>query len=429
MQSPAGRSRGPRRLSGSALAVFPASAPQLSMASQGALEEHPSGCKLPPGYASLLDRFIQVVGGDARVRAAWVHGSVARGDADEVSDLDVIIAVADDDVPAFAAGWRDRLDEVTPTVMARPSHGTSGSWLAITPACQRFDLWVEPASRVASSPVHYRHVLFDHDNLAALVPAPPAPAPPSADKILDLARRFRAAASVARAADELLMLQVIWVLRWILHDAYVELNRPLPETGLKQWSAKLTDAQRATLVALPSSGDPAPVIAALEDVLGKLPAQLPGPVLQDVVVPPEGVIRGLSIGSVPAGTWGRNVVEEYFALQLYLTVILHRRDWLLGVVGANDARQLLYELALEANGRRPATSPADWSGRLTNEQRLELLAIPSGSADRESVLAAHLGGRDVFTRRGRAVLGQAWPTAMETAVTTHVDRVIAATGA
>ncbi len=122
------------------------------MALQAALEEHPSGCKLPPGYASLLDRFIDVVGGDPRVRAAWVHGSVARGDADEVSDLDVIIAVADDDIPAFAAGWRDRLDEVTPTVMARPSHGTSGSWLAITPACQRLDLWVEPASGVGFVP-------------------------------------------------------------------------------------------------------------------------------------------------------------------------------------------------------------------------------------------------------------------------------------
>jgi hypothetical protein len=397
------------------------------MPSQEALEQHPSGCKLPPGYGGLLDRFIEVARVDRRVRAAWVHGSVARGDADEVSDLDAIVAVADDDIPAFAAGWRDRLDEVTPTVMARASHGTSGSWLAITPACQRFDLWVEPASSIASSPVHHRHVLFDHDDLAALVPAPPPPAAPSPDKLRGLTRRFRAAASVGRAADELLMLQVIWALRWILYDAYVETNRPLPPTGLMQWSAKLTDAQRATFVALPSSGDPAPVIAALEDVLGKLPAQLPDPVLRDVVVPPEGVIRGLDIGSVPAGSWGRNVVEEYFALHLYLTVALHRRDWLLGVFGANDARKLLYELALEANGRRPAASPADWSGRLTNDQRLDLLAIPSGSADRESVLAAHLGGRDVFTRRGRAVLGPAWPTAMEVAVTTHVDRLVAAT--
>jgi predicted nucleotidyltransferase len=115
------------------------------MASEAALEEHPSGCKVPRGYSRLLDRCIEVLGGDRRVRAAWVHGSVARGDADEVSDLDVIIAVADDDLPAFAAGWRDRLNEITAAVMARPSFGSTGSWLAITPACQRFDLWVEPA--------------------------------------------------------------------------------------------------------------------------------------------------------------------------------------------------------------------------------------------------------------------------------------------
>ncbi len=114
-----------------------------------------------------------------------------------------------------------------------------------------------------------RHVLFDHDGLDTLVPAPPAPTAPSPDKLRDLARRFSAAASVGRVADELLMLQVIWVLRWILYDAYVESNRPLPRTGLKHLTAKLSDAQRATFVGLPTSGDPAPVIAALEEALGQ----------------------------------------------------------------------------------------------------------------------------------------------------------------
>ena len=149
------------------------------------------------------------------------------------------------------------------------------------------------------------------------------------------------------------MLQVIWVLRWVLYNAYCRHSCPDPD---------------------------------LPDV---------------VMMPPEGFIRGLDIDSAPAGTWGRHVAEEYFALHLYLTVALHRRDWLLGVLGANDARRLLYELALETNGRRPAASPADWSGRLTSEQRLDLLAIPSGAADLQSVLAAHLSGREVFTRRGR----------------------------
>jgi hypothetical protein len=104
------------------------------------------------------------------------------------------------------------------------------------------------------------------------------------------------------------MLQVIWALRWILYDAYVESNRPLPPTGFKQWSAKLTDVQRETFASLPTSGDPALIIAALEDVFGQLPAHLPDPALQAVVLPPEGCIRGLDIGSVPAGTcqgtWG-----------------------------------------------------------------------------------------------------------------------------
>jgi hypothetical protein len=139
------------------------------------------------------------------------------------------------------------------------------------------------------------------------------------------------------------------------------------------------------------------------------------------------VIRGLDVGSVPNGSWSRHVAEEYFALHLYLSVALYRRDWLLGVLGANDARKLLNELALETNGRSPAASPADWSGRLTNQQRLDLLAIPSGSADRAHVLAAHLAGREVFTSRGREILAEAWPTDMEIAVTTYVDRAIAAT--
>jgi hypothetical protein len=133
---------------------------------------------------------------------------------------------------------------------------------------------------------------------------------------------------------------------------------------------------------------------------------------------PEGSSRGLGIGSVPAGTWARYVTEEYFALRLYLTVALHRRDWLLGVLGTADARRLLYELALEANGRPPAVSPADWSGRLTSGQRLDLLAIPAGAADRQSVVVAHLRGRELFTRRGREIFSETSPFEMDAAVTT-----------
>lgn len=50
----------------------------------------------------LLQRVRLVVEGDARVRAAWLFGSCARGDTDALSDLDVAVVVRDDAVAAVA---------------------------------------------------------------------------------------------------------------------------------------------------------------------------------------------------------------------------------------------------------------------------------------------------------------------------------------
>ena len=62
----------------------------------------------------LLRRIEQGIRGDCRVRAAWVTGSVARGEDDALSDLDIFIVVADDAIAdvvhnrrAHAAGPAD----------------------------------------------------------------------------------------------------------------------------------------------------------------------------------------------------------------------------------------------------------------------------------------------------------------------------------
>jgi predicted nucleotidyltransferase len=392
------------------------------MEPKAGMEAHGSGVRLPFGYSQLFDAASEVFAADERVRGAWVHGSVARGDADAASDLDVIVAVADDDLPSFAAGWRERLAAVTDTVMARPSFGSNGSWLAVTPRGERFDLWVEAASQVAVSPVRDRRPIFDRDALSAVVPAPPAPAPRDEDVLNRLRGSYIAVAAAVPLADDLFLHQLIWTLRWVLYNAYVELNRPLPATlGLKQWSAKLTAAQRATFLHLPVAGDAGPVLDALAEVLGPLPDPLPEPTMATAVFPPDGMIRGLTVSSAEPGTWVRHVAEEQLALHLYLTVAVHRDDWLLGVVGANDARRLLYELYLDANGRPPATAPADWSGRLTPGQRSVLLAIPTAAPTRDSVVTAHLTGRETFAAQGRALLGDQWPAPMQEAVWRHVD--------
>lgn len=53
---------------------------------------------------ALLDRVRAVLAADARVDAAWVFGSVGRGEADGFSDLDVAVVIDDDVLPAALAG-------------------------------------------------------------------------------------------------------------------------------------------------------------------------------------------------------------------------------------------------------------------------------------------------------------------------------------
>ena len=386
------------------------------------MEAHPSGVLVPPGYGPLLDSATEVLRADDRVQAAWVHGSLARSEGDALSDLDVIVAVADDSLTEFGAGWRNRLAAITPTVMARRFFGDGGSWLSITPSCQRFDFWVEAASGVATSMVNDRHLLFDRAGLAALVPPPLPPADPSPEKFAQLRDWYAAcAAVVATDPEPLLCIEVMHTLRWILYEAYVEANRPLPVKSVKRWSAKLTAAQRDLLVALPSEGDPALVMAALDDALGPLVDELPDPSLGRVVMPPEGMLRGVYLPSEPAEARARHVVDEFFAIHLYLTLVIHRDDWLLGHDGINYLRRVLYELDLEQNGRAAATEPSDWAARLSDDQHGELLALPTGPPTPDGVIDGHRAVRVTFVERGHALLGDDWPSDLEHAVCTRVD--------
>jgi hypothetical protein len=47
--------------------------------------------------AVLLEHLTTVLRGDARIVAAWIGGSIGRGEADDLSDIDIHLAVADQD--------------------------------------------------------------------------------------------------------------------------------------------------------------------------------------------------------------------------------------------------------------------------------------------------------------------------------------------
>lgn len=211
---------------------------------------------LPSGYRELLEKVVVAVERDDRFRALWLSGSLARGAADAGSDLDVVVAVRDEDFDAYVATWRDWLASITPTLIARELPGATGIFYSTTDACLRLDVVAERVTNVATSNHRYRLVVVDKDGLDDLVPSPPPAAGPDADHLNQIAEEFYRRVAIFPAAvvarrDWLLGVEGIQGHRRMLYDAFVEVNQPLPPMGLKQFTAKLTPDQRKVLEGLP----------------------------------------------------------------------------------------------------------------------------------------------------------------------------------
>ncbi|MEQ4205650.1 nucleotidyltransferase domain-containing protein [Actinopolymorpha sp. B17G11] len=211
---------------------------------------------LPVGYRALFSRLLAVVREDERFRAFWLSGSLARGVADAGSDLDVIIAVRDDDFEAYAESWRDWLATITPVLLARQIPDMPGSFYSLTTDCLRLDVVVEPVSRLATTPFRRRVVVVDHDGLDAQVPPPVDRAGPDLERMAFLVEEFyRTMANfppaVVAREDWLLGIMGVQSHRQMLYELFVQANQPLPPMGVKQWSSKLTPEQRSVLEDLP----------------------------------------------------------------------------------------------------------------------------------------------------------------------------------
>jgi hypothetical protein len=209
---------------------------------------------LPAAYGPLFDRAMAVLGADERVRAIWLAGALGRGAADAASDLDFAIAVRDEDFEAFSSEWREWLAAISPTLVARELPGRPGSFYALTPACERFDVVTERVGELGTGTTGARLPVLDRDGLHARLPAP-AGRPPNAARIAWLIEEcLRQAANfltVTVRDDWLLGVVAVQEVHLLLYQLLVESNQPLPQMGPKQWSAKLTPEQRAVLVALP----------------------------------------------------------------------------------------------------------------------------------------------------------------------------------
>ncbi len=67
----------------------------------------------------LIDRVVDDLAPDPRVRGLWLTGSFGAGTADEYSDVDMFVLVADAHVGGYAAEWLDRVAARYEPLLAR----------------------------------------------------------------------------------------------------------------------------------------------------------------------------------------------------------------------------------------------------------------------------------------------------------------------
>ncbi|WP_121678470.1 aminoglycoside 6-adenylyltransferase [Cryobacterium sp. LW097] len=205
--------------------------------------------RLRPTLRMLLTRTAD----DERIRSVWLEGSLARGLADDWSDLDLHLAVAD---PAsFAA--TDWLESQVHLVLSDAIPGVTGVFICVTSDWIHIDLNVH-SSQSEFPPGETRCVLLDRDNQvqrAELAPSSPSqPFFPAQDVQIFLYFLGQSVASVRRG-DLIAQSQATSMLR-----DRVLINLLLAENGIrsdmvsKRIGGHLSVEQMRCLTSIPAFG-------------------------------------------------------------------------------------------------------------------------------------------------------------------------------
>lgn len=130
------------------------------------------------GREALLQEATALLEGDERVVAAWLHGSLGRGAADEWSDIDLWVVVADSYIEEICVGRRDyvaALGKPLLVVDAPQNAPAGGAFLTVLyegSAGSRHVDWTWQRQSDARVPIDSR-VLFDRIGLPKVAPPPP----------------------------------------------------------------------------------------------------------------------------------------------------------------------------------------------------------------------------------------------------------------
>jgi len=138
---------------------------------------------------TLIQRVTDRLAADDRVRGAWLSGSLARGTADEFSDVDVWLVAAESDRESLIDDWPAICDAITPTVLNQQV-GNLAIFNAITPTWQRFDVVFGAPEEIPYRTRTTLKVLFDKDGLDTRLQDGGQPLAPDPGRIRGLVTEF-----------------------------------------------------------------------------------------------------------------------------------------------------------------------------------------------------------------------------------------------
>jgi len=135
---------------------------------------------------ALIDRVTHDLGADPRVRGLWLTGSFGAGEADELSDVDMFVLVADSHLDAYVDGW---LDDVAPRYLPLLARrlGTASVFNHVLPGWLRWDVVIGGPAQLDDLDADRVGELFSRDGVR---PAPLQDLGPDRQRVLAMTEEF-----------------------------------------------------------------------------------------------------------------------------------------------------------------------------------------------------------------------------------------------
>ena len=214
----------------------------------------PANVRFPtPAHEALAHRAVEALSVDSRVVAVFVGGSLATGEVDEESDLDLTVIVHDDDLDSFWEGLERWFHSVgRPVAVAR---GPMPHLLtALMHDGLRLDVGVVARSALAARPRRHLIALHDPDGILVGIEFTSPRFEPTPEwlssHVSDFLRFLDQLNVVVVRREWIAGVDNAWYLTSRLLDLYAHSNRA-PRTSPRRVNARLTTAQQMAVESLP----------------------------------------------------------------------------------------------------------------------------------------------------------------------------------